>query len=574
MMNFLKQVSNVLMMPIRLVVGILADLGRLVLKLFGKIAGYIYEACDICVRHVIFFCRDLHVRFHFWLTQANKGRVMKLGGVMGLILLVIGGFVYVFSFYFFVVPPGDTAVVTRFGRYNRSITSGLGFRLPTVERYFIVANETIREERFGFRQGPSQESQLPFIIDPQERYVKDVYEPRILKSEQDPGKYFSEKGHIADELNRNQRMTHDYLRRHYAPPVNKSSPTMIKQAINARDKVASEQQQHGADSHGKFPYHDERQILTGDMSIVYMEWTLQYYINDVKSYLFNSRDVQRNIRDISLAVMNEVIGEYHIDGIITNMRQRIEKEVGRRIQYVLDEYKLGVKVTQVIILNALPPSEVEGAFNEVNRAVQDMEKLKYDAEIQYLKTIPKAKGQADRVILEAKAYAIEIINKARGEAGQFLKINKEYLKAKQITEDRLYIETMEKVLKETPNIIMDNNVNGLLPIFMGTGKEKGRSMKEALQGRFSRNIGKTDFDPEPGEMASKIKPLFPKDRIDIATERVENPLVGQVKQATVGKVNEPVVTKPSGALSVAKPTETPVLPKNSTQVPSTNAEVP
>lgn len=480
MVELLKKVLNIIAMPVRLIVGVTADLVKVFSKLFMKCASYTYDACDLCVKHIIMAFRNQHMRMQLWFGRENKGRYFKLT-LMPLTVVVAAIVVtYAFSFYFFVVPPGDSAVITRFGKYNRVLSSGLGFRFPLVERYYIVANETIREERFGFRQGDSKGAELPYIKDAQGKYIRDVYEPKIIQSEEDSGEFFSAKGDLLDELSRKQRMSHDYVKRKFAPEVPKT-PEMIKQKIGMKEELRRKQESIGSRLSGQFPYHSERQMLTGDMSIVYIEWTLQYYINDVEAYLFNSRDVQQNIRDISLAIMNEVIGEYRIDGIITYERHNIEKEVISRIQKLIDEYNIGIKVTQVIILNALPPKEVEPAFNEVNKAAQDMERLKHNAEIEYLKVIPKAKGEAERIVLEAEGYAVETINKAKGEAGQFLKINREYIKAKQITEDRLYIEAMEKIIKETPNIIMDNKVKGVLPVFMGG--DNASQLKEMLKGK-------------------------------------------------------------------------------------------
>jgi HflK protein len=474
MTEFFRKLFQIIKAPFLLVGGILLDIYKILMEFMKKGAQYVYDASDTSVKNIIILSRSMSWKCQYYIRNTNASRLVKPTIISIVVIGTIFFFMISMSAYFFIVPAGDRAVVTRFGKVDRYIDSGLGFRFPLVEKYYIVESEMIREQRFGFRQGPNLNARLRQLSNPQEKYVMNIYQKDVELSELPDVGPFSKKGSFYNEIGRKQRMTHDYLRRQYSPPLDKSA-----QAIKRRTEVKKQIQAHakrlGMRPDGKISVPRERQLLTGDMSIVLLEWTLQYVITDVKSYLFNSRDVEQNIRDIGLSVMNEVIGEFRLEEVITTGRKTIELAVQQRVQKILNEYDVGIAVTQVVILNALPPKRVEFAFDEVNKAAQDMENLKYQAEIEYLKVIPEAEGKASRIIKQAEAYAVDVINKAEGEAGQFILVNKEYLKSPGVTEDRIYIETMENVFKNTPTIIMDSKIKGIMPIFMGNGPKRQKN---------------------------------------------------------------------------------------------------
>lgn len=473
MKDFIQKLYMIAKAPFLLVIGIVSDVFKIAWDLFKQGMSYVYEASDICVKNIIMTFREVNLQCRYWVRQSQSSRLFK----PILILISSVAFVALFSTtlssYFFIVQAGDRAVVTRFGKVDRYVDPGLGFKFPLVEKYYVVETEMIRELRFGFRQGPNLYAKMRRLSNPQEQYVMDVYQKSVESAEAASPGVFDEKGNLQNEMMRKQRMTHDYLRRNYTPPMDKSA-LAIKERAEIRERIENEAKRLGIRADGKISVPRERQLLTGDMSIVMLEWTLQFIVSDVKSYLFNSRDVEQNIRDVGLSVMNEVIGEFRLEEVITTGRKTIELAVQQRAQEILNEYDVGITVTQVVILNALPPKRVEFAFDEVNKAAQDMENLRYQAEIEYLRVIPEAEGKASRILKQAQAYAVEVINKAQGEAGQFSLVNKEYLKAPGITEDRIYIETMEKLFKNTPTIIMDKQVKGLMPIFMGQGAKKAK----------------------------------------------------------------------------------------------------
>ena len=168
---------------------------------------------------------------------------------------------------------------------------------------------------------------------------------------------------------------------------------------------------------------------------------------------------------------DEVIGDRTVDEVLTVGRQEVADVVTMKLQELCDQYETGIKVEQVVLQDVNPPETVKPAFNEVNEAQQEREKLINQAWSEYNKVVPRAKGEAERTIEEAKGYALERINNARGEASKFTSVFKEYSKAKVVTRQRIYLETMSKVLKKVGRkLITDGKTNGILPLFQ-LGKE-------------------------------------------------------------------------------------------------------
>ncbi len=213
-------------------------------------------------------------------------------------------------------------------------------------------------------------------------------------------------------------------------------------------------------------YQEESLMLTGDLNAAEVEWIVQYRIDDPYKYLFRVRGAQQTFRDINEAVMRAVVGDRTVDEVLTVGRQEVASTVGVKLQELCDQYELGIKVDQVVLQDVNPPEPVKPAFNEVNEAQQEREKLINQALSEYNKVIPKARGEADRTIEEARGYALERINNARGEAAKFDSVFKEYLKAKDVTLQRIYLETMNKVMQQVGRkLITDEKTTGILPLF-------------------------------------------------------------------------------------------------------------
>lgn len=209
----------------------------------------------------------------------------------------------------------------------------------------------------------------------------------------------------------------------------------------------------------------EKSMVTGDLNAALVEWIVQYRITDPEKYLFDVRDPGTTLRDISEAVMREVVGDRTVDEIITIGRQEIEDSVLARMRILAERYNLGVSINQVQLKNVNPPVPVQSSFNEVNRAQQDRENVINIANGEYNKAVPKARGEADQTIRAAEGYRFKRINEAEGDAAAFNQVLEQYLKAPEVTRARIYLETLGEVLPQArQQFIVDDSVQQIMPM--------------------------------------------------------------------------------------------------------------
>ncbi len=212
-------------------------------------------------------------------------------------------------------------------------------------------------------------------------------------------------------------------------------------------------------------FKEESLMLSGDLNVVDLQWTVQYKIGDPKDFLFQVKDVDSAIRDMSESVMRRVVGNRLFDFVLTVGRAEIADRVKVEMQKVLDSYRTGIQVVNVKMQNVTPPGPVEAAFNEVNEAEQERESKINQAQAAYNREIPKAKGSALQTISQAEGYALERVNQAQGEANRFLDVLKEYRQAKDVTKRRLYLESMNQLLNRVSEIyVIDADQKGLVPL--------------------------------------------------------------------------------------------------------------
>lgn len=210
---------------------------------------------------------------------------------------------------------------------------------------------------------------------------------------------------------------------------------------------------------------DERNMVTGDTNAATVEWIIQYRIREPQLYLFKVREPGDTLRDLSEAVMRTVVGDRTVDEVITIGRQEIEVEALAQLQELVNMYELGLSIDQVQLKNVNPPQPVQPSFNEVNQAQQEREQMINVASGEYNKVVPRASGEAEQKIKEAEGYALRRINEAEGDVSRFNAMFTEYLKAPEVTKQRIYIETMKEVLpKLGKKIIMDGQANQVLPL--------------------------------------------------------------------------------------------------------------
>lgn len=209
----------------------------------------------------------------------------------------------------------------------------------------------------------------------------------------------------------------------------------------------------------------ERDMVTGDLNAAQVEWILQYSISSPRDYLFQVRDPGSTLRDLTEAVMCEVIGDRTVDEVLTIGRTEIETESLAKLRKLLELLNMGISAELVQLKNVHPPAPVQRSFDEVNKAQQDRETMINEANGQYNQVIPRAKGLADQRISGAEGFAVQRINEAEGNVARFKELLVQYDKAPAITKQRLYLETMNEVLpKLGSKIIIDEDAKQFLPL--------------------------------------------------------------------------------------------------------------
>jgi membrane protease subunit HflK len=212
-------------------------------------------------------------------------------------------------------------------------------------------------------------------------------------------------------------------------------------------------------------FASESIMLTGDLNIADVEWIVQFRIKDPVKFLFNVRNVTETLRDMSESTMQEVVGDRSVDEVIVLSRKDIAIQASELLQQQLDYYQSGIEIVTINLQNVNPPDPVKPAFNDVNSAKQERERIVNDAWQQYNNIIPEARGKAKRTIEEAEGYAVNRINRATGDANRFIEMLTQYRLAKSVTKKRMYLETMQKILPQLENVyIVDEDQKGVLPL--------------------------------------------------------------------------------------------------------------
>ena len=220
---------------------------------------------------------------------------------------------------------------------------------------------------------------------------------------------------------------------------------VLKEEFGFRTTVAAQRSQYA-----KTPaMQNESLMLTGDLNVIDVEWVVQYRISDPEKFLFQVRDPRDTIRDISEAVMRRIVGNRLGSEVLTVGRVAIADEVLGEMREILNSYDMGINIQRIELQDVTPPETVKPAFNEVNEARQQREKLVNEAEKERNRVIPRAQGEADQIVAEAEAYRSERTNQAKGEAARFTSLLSAYLESPEVTTRRLYLEAIEQVL---PNV--------------------------------------------------------------------------------------------------------------------------
>jgi len=234
----------------------------------------------------------------------------------------------------------------------------------------------------------------------------------------------------------------------------------LKQEFGFRTTDAGRQSEYA-----KTGFGDESMMLTGDLNLTDVEWVVQYRIVDSYNYLFRVRNPEKTLRDMAEASMRKIVGDRTVNEVLTVGRQEIATSVEVLLQELCDEYQNGIRIDQVVLQDVNPPEPVKPSFNAVNQAQQERETLINQAEAEYNRVIPRARGEASETIQLAEAFALNRVNRAKGEADRFNSLFEAYQQSPEVTKQRIYLETMERILPRIGNkVITDEKGNNVLPL--------------------------------------------------------------------------------------------------------------
>jgi len=238
-----------------------------------------------------------------------------------------------------------------------------------------------------------------------------------------------------------------------------------KEEFGYRSQPERRSSADGRTQYSSANYEDESLIVTGDLNMAEVEWSVQYQIEDPRLYLFNVHEPVKTLRDLSESVICRVVGDRSVYEILTVGRTEIEDESKLALQAAMDQYETGIKLVALKLQNVLPPDPVKPSYNEVNEAEQYRERLINEAQKEYNSRVPRALGQAKQRMEQAEGYKVDRVNRALGEANKFVAVYQAYNKAKEVTRQRMYLEAMNDVLTSVDSLILvDEDQKSLLPL--------------------------------------------------------------------------------------------------------------
>ncbi len=226
---------------------------------------------------------------------------------------------------------------------------------------------------------------------------------------------------------------------------------------------------------------EESLMLTGDQNIIDIDFTVQWKISDAGRYLFEIRDPEATVKIAAESAMREIIGRTDFQPALTEGRGEVEAQAKTLLQEILTEYQAGIEITELKLQDVQPPPPVIDAFNDVQRALQDRDRLRNEADAYRNDILPRARGEAQRVVQEAEAYKERLVNEADGEAQRFVSVYEAYRQNPEVARRRMYLETMQGVLSASDKVILDRSVGGGAVPYLPLNELRGRTSPSTRQ---------------------------------------------------------------------------------------------
>jgi modulator of FtsH protease HflK len=206
----------------------------------------------------------------------------------------------------------------------------------------------------------------------------------------------------------------------------------------------------------------ESLMLTDDENIIDIQFAVQYFIKNPEDYLFRNRSPDEAVMQVAESSIRETVGKSKMDFVLYEGREEVAVRAHELMQKILDRYQTGINISNVTMQNAQPPEQVQAAFDDAVKASQDRERLKNEGQAYANDVVPRARGVASRLAQESEGYKQAVIANAEGDASRFTQILSEYVKAPQVTRDRMYLDTMQKVMSSTSKVLVDQKEGGSL----------------------------------------------------------------------------------------------------------------
>ncbi len=505
--------------------------------LASNLGQFITDASDRLVLDSLRYLRE-HRRVRAALR--NSKRLILAAVVTASVVVVVRESLVVINYDY-------DGVVVRLGKYDRTMSPGVNFMIPVIEQLYVVNTEDRRQEHFGFVQftppaPPRTEREL--LIRQEENELLQMHE----QAEQE----LANSGNLTHEFGRSPSLTRSHLVEANVEPLEPIDPAEQEDEVIERMEVRQKSVENIVPASGKVPVPEEMKMITGDLGIVYLTYSVQYEIVSAERYLFNSVDVRRNLRDLSQVALRVAVGDRSTSGVLSDQRAQVEAEANSFLQTEVDRYKLGLKINSVIIQDANPPDQVRAAFNQVNAAKQAMENTIHLAEAEYNSTLPQMLGKADRLIAEARAYETELTNKAEGEARRFEFVLREYERDPEVIRTRYFIETQEDLHARMNITLIDPALKGILPIYSNHARHEQAASAdqpvggEAMLGSFAT----PQFETVAGQHVVK-EPVTPASGPHNVLPHYSDPLgVDPVEQAVTTPPQSAPVAGLTGQQSV------------------------
>jgi modulator of FtsH protease HflK len=254
------------------------------------------------------------------------------------------------------------------------------------------------------------------------------------------------------------------------PVLHQVTKIMAKRQLKAEFGFRTEEAAVKSEFRRDLATRKESTMLTGDLNVAVVEWIVHYKISDPKAYVFKVRNVTDTLRALSEATMRSVVGDYSVTEVLTRGREEILEKARQKLAKLCENYETGIAIQRIELKDSAPPDPVKPSFNEVNQAEQERDRLENEAWAKYNSEIPKARGEAKKLIQQAMGYASARENRAEGDAQRFLDIEKEFVRAPEVMRTRMYLETMTEVIPNAgKKILIDEKIKGVLPILTGQG---------------------------------------------------------------------------------------------------------